>query len=205
MKRIHLAMISVVVAGAVAYLLLPRRSDLPVATPLEGRAPSRPSGDSSGGGLDSRPPQSVALQTAAEEPEGPITATAQIVRGDNSIIEAKLIDGEFGRIQVEPNEVLTIRLAMKGLEANREVRIEADHGGSLNRKLGPLALRPAPGTDSIEFQYAVGGFRGRYALLVMQGQRQELLEFWAGPPKPQGQPGPYRDFSAARSQRGGQS
>ena len=193
-KRIVIASI-VLVLTAVVVLLRSRmegRAPSRPQTALEGVAPATPSPE--------RPRQSVALQAApTEEPEGPITATAQIVRGDNSVVEAKSLDGEFARILVEPNEVLKVRLAMTGLEPNREVRIDADNGGSLNRKLGPLTLAANGGAQPVEFQYAVGKHRGKYTLFVRQGTRQEFMEFWVGPEPPQGKPGPDRVFNPDRT------
>jgi len=190
-KRIVIASI-VLVLTAVVVLLRSRmegRAPSRPQTALEGVAPATPSPE--------RPRQSVALQAApTEEPEGPITATAQIVRGDNSVVEAKSLDGEFARILVERNEVLKIRLMLNGFDANRPIRIDADNGGSLNRKLGPLVLQPSG--EDIEFQYAIGGHKGRYTLLITQGHRQELLEFRVGPEPPTGKPGPVRVFNPDR-------
>jgi hypothetical protein len=204
MKRtLIIALIIVVVGVAAVFWLYPRRSDIPVANPLEGRVSPRPSDvppsrDSQPRSFAAQDRPRVAIQTVPEESAGPITATAQITRGDGSVVEAKSLDGEFARILVQPNEVLTIRLALSGMDSNREVRIDADHGGSLNRQLGPLRVVPEPGQDAIEFQYAVGAHGGRYTLIVSQGQRQELFEFWVGPEPPTGRPGPVRVFNPDR-------
>ena len=123
------------------------------------------------------------------------TATAQIVRGDGSREDLRSIDGEFDRVQVAPNEHLKIRVALRGLDASRPVWVEADNGGSLNQRVGPLVLPPAADNGAIEFDYAIGGNTGRYTLFVSQGGRQELLEFRAGPEPPTGQSGPTRIFN----------
>jgi len=127
------------------------------------------------------------------------TATAQIVRGDGSQEDIRSIDGEFDRVQVEPNEHLKIRVALRGFDASRPVWVEADNGGSLNQRVGPLALQPAADNGAIEFDYAIGGNTGRYTLFVSQGGRQELLEFRAGPEPPTGQAGPIRIFNPDRT------
>jgi hypothetical protein len=123
------------------------------------------------------------------------TATAQIVRGDGSKEAIRSVDGEFDRVQVEPNEHLKIRLALRGFDSGREVLVEADNGGSLNRRVGPLVLQPAAGEDAIEFDFAIGGNTGRYTLMVSQDGRQERMEFRAGPEPPTGQAGPIRIFN----------
>ena len=194
-KHVVIAVLILLIGGA-AVFLASRRSDIRVAiSRVEGDASSRPSEFSS----DGWPRQSMDLRPAVEEPEGPITATAQITRGDKSVIEARSLDGEFARILVEPNEVLTIRLALSGFDPNREVRVDADNGGSLNRRLGPLTLPPNQDGNTLEFQYAAGGHRGKYTLYVRQGQRREFMEFWVGPEPPRGQPGPEREFNPDRT------
>jgi len=131
---------------------------------------------------------------AEGETVAPTTATAQITRADKSVLEIRALDGEFGRVHVEPNEVLTIRLVLKNFDSGSKVRVDADNGGCLNHRLGPLVIEPKTGDDTVAFQYAVGGHRGKYTLLVMQGSRQELLEFWVGPEPRTGQAGPVRVF-----------
>ncbi len=123
------------------------------------------------------------------------TATAQITRGDKSVLTLRAVDHETESVILEPNELLNIRLVLKNPEAGREVLIEADHGGSLNHRLGPLVIALNPGEDTIEFEYAVGGHNGRYTLLVSQGNRQELIEFRVGAEPPLGAPGPQRTFT----------
>lgn len=135
--------------------------------------------------LDSGPADAIALTTA----------TAQITRRDGTVLDLKTRDSEFARLIVEPNEVLTIRLALRNYDAGRPVRIDADNGGSLNRRLGPLVINPADGSDAIEFQYAAGGHRGKYTVVVTQGDREELLEFRVGPEPLTGQAGSLRIFS----------
>ena len=143
-------------------------------------------------------------KASADEPtpemlESMTTATAQITRGDGSKLDIRSIDHEFGRLMVETNEVLTIRLALRDVDNARGVLLEADNGGSLNRQLGPVALLPLPGDGAIEFQYAIGGHRGKYTLFATQGDRQELLEFIAGQEPPTGQSGPPRYFNPKQS------
>ena len=134
-----------------------------------------------------------------ERLEALTTATAQIVRGDGSKLDVRSIDREFERLQVETNEVMNVRLVLKDFDAGRPILVEADHGGSLNRQLGPLVLQPASKDGAIEFQYAIGGHKGRYTLFVSQGDRQELLEFYAGKEPPTGQSGPPRFFNPKHS------
>lgn len=196
MKKSHLVVTgAVVLALALVVFFASRRNpNMTGATgPMEGRALSRPPGTLPHAESQTRP--TTTQLTPPIDSKGPITATAQIVRSDNSVIEAESLDGEFARILVEPKEVLTIRLALNGLDPNRDVRIDADNGGSLNRKLGPLTLPPTPGEDAVQFHYALGPHRGKYTLYVRQGQRREFMEFWVGPEPPRGRPGPLREFN----------
>lgn len=136
----------------------------------------------------------VGGEMALAEIEPVATATAQIVRGDGSRVEIRAIDREFDRLMVETNEVLSIRIALNEVDPRRTILVEADHGGSLNRRVGPLALQPSSLDGAIEFQYAVGGNKGKYTLFISQGDRQELMSFYAGREPPTGQSGPVRSF-----------
>lgn len=132
------------------------------------------------------------MVSAEIEPDA--TATAQIVRGDGSRVEVRSIEREFERLMVDTNEVLSIRIALNDVDPRRTVLVEADNGGCLNRRLGPLVLQPAAADGAIEFQYAIGGSKGKYTLFVSQGARQELLEFFAGQEPATGRSGPPRNF-----------
>ena len=127
------------------------------------------------------------------------TATAQVVRGDGSQVAIRSLDGEFDRLLVDPNERLKIRVALRGFDAGRTILVEADNGGSLNQRVGPLVLQPAAGDGAVEFDFAIGGNTGRYTLLVSQDGRQERMEFRAGPEPPTGQSGPPRNFNPERT------
>ena len=123
------------------------------------------------------------------------TATAQITRGDGSRLDIRSIDHEYDPLTVDPNEKLKMRVALKGYDKSRPILIEADNGGSLNQKVGPLSLMPDSENGVVEFQYAVGGNTGNYTLFLSQGDRQEFMELWAGPEMPVGQSGPTRSFN----------
>ena len=139
-------------------------------------------------------PGSVGDEVAPVDLEPVATATAQIVRGDGSRIDVRSIDREFERLMVETNEVLSIRVALNDVDPRRTILVEADNGGSLNRRVGPLALQPSVDAGSIEFQYAVGGNKGKYTLFISKGDRQELMSFYAGREPQTGQSGPPRNF-----------
>lgn len=169
-----------------------RRGQPAVADKSPGQQPPRDVGRPSVGGASSETPSD---ELTPEMIERLTTATARILRADGSALVLRSVDGEFERVRVEPNEVLTVRLNLRNLDPQQPVLIEADHGGSLNRRLGPLVVQPKTKDEAIEFQYAVGGHRGKYTLIVCQGDRQELLEFRAGPEPPTGQAGPPRSFN----------
>ncbi|MBU1693618.1 MAG: hypothetical protein KKC51_06605 [Verrucomicrobia bacterium] len=200
MKSILLALALTFVAALGVLFLAVRRGSAPVA----GRSPPAP--PDSPLAAESVPEPSELpdeLQTAGmlsdeltpELMEALTTAIARIRRGDGSALDLRAVDGEFERVQVEPNEVLTVRLILRNLDASRAVLIEADHGGSINHRLGPLTIQPKTANETFEFQYAIGGHPGKYTLIVSQGSRQELLEFRAGPEPPTGQAGPPRIFN----------
>ncbi len=198
MKRMYLILPVVAVAGVAVFFFRHRGSDLPVATgSAEGRASSRPFEGSSS--PIAPPPQSVGPQTSPEEREGPVTATAQITRGDGSVIETKSLDGEFVRVQVEPNEVLKLRLVLARFDPNREVRLRADNGGCLIGGCNQLVITPTADNPDIRFQFDVGAFRGKCTVVATQGRRKELLTFWVGADLPVGQPGPHREFNRGRT------
>lgn len=142
------------------------------------------------------------VKTAAElDGDPPATATAWIVRGDGTRVELKAVDHEFTRLDVETNEVLTIRLSLAKGDSDRPILVEADNGGSLERQVGPLVLPPAEEGHPREFRYAVGGNKGKYSLCISQGDRQEVLPFYAGQEPRTGVGGPPRSFHPDPPQR----
>lgn len=153
-------------------------------------------------GLDPAKPEVAGVAREEVTPElieTLTTATAQVVRGDGRQVDVRSIDGEFDRLLVDPNERLKIRVALRGFDVRRPVLVEADNGGSLNQRVGPLVLQPAAGDGAVEFDFAIGGNTGRYTLLVSQDGRQERMEFRAGPEPPTGQGGPSRNFNPERT------
>ncbi len=137
----------------------------------------------------------AAEEVTPELIESLTTATARITRGDGSKVDIRSIDGEYDRVQVDLNEHLKIRVDLKGFDFSRPVLVEADNGGCLNQRVGPLVLMPAADNGAVEFDYAIGGNTGRYTLMISQNGRQERLEFRAGPEPPTGQAGPIRIFN----------
>ena len=198
-KRTGLVVLAIVVILALAFLVRRQGEGEKVERLPDSQVVHA---ETSGGVSDLAKPKSneAVAQNPPNEPtpemgESMTTATAQITRGDGSKLDIRSIDGEFERLLVYPNEILKIRVALKGFDANRSILVESDNGGSLNRKVGPLTLPPATGDGAIEFEYSIGGNTGRYTLFVSQGNRQELLEFRAGPEPPTGQSGPARIFN----------
>jgi hypothetical protein len=153
-----------------------------------------PANSTIGAAISTIEPVTVAARARPVEAEAPTTAAAQLMRSDQSRVDARSVDGEFECVHVAPNEILRIRLAPSGFDPRQPIRIDADHGGSLNRQLGPALVSADPNTGEFEFQYAVGGHSGRYSLHITQGTRQELMTFFVGPEPPAGQAGPARRF-----------
>lgn len=196
LKRIFIAI--VVVAAVCLAIFWRRGSVLPGATGsvqiddgVVGRVPSR--------GVAGAPAE-VSGPTTEPEDAGPITATAQITRGDKSVTEAKSLDGEFARMLVAPKEVLNIRLSLNDFDPAQQIRVEVDNGGNLNGQFGSLSLRPSAGESAVDFRYTLGPDRGKYTVFVTHGNRQEQFDFWVGPELPQAKPVPWRDFTPKDSQ-----
>lgn len=128
-----------------------------------------------------------------EELDKLTTATGEVVRADGSRVAIRSVDGEFGRLTAEANEPVRIAVKLRGADTSRPVWVEADNGGCLEGRAGSL-LVDCDAEGGIEFSYALGGNTGKYTLMLSQGARQELLEFWVGKETPMGQPGPVRVF-----------
>ena len=195
MKTTRIVIIALAIAALLGLAFWAQRQGWPEKA--EGRA-----GKGQDVALDSATPgganagaEAATEAVTPEMLESQTTATAQVVRGDGSKVDIRSIDGEFDRLLVDPNENLKIRVALRGFDAGRPILVEADNGGSLNRKVGPLVLQPAAEDGVVEFDFAIGGNTGRYTLMVSQGGRQELMEFQAGPEPPTGQVGPSRIFN----------
>ena len=168
----------------------------------------RDGGERSGG---SEPPDSLATdpvvvstiaeafastggEPTSEELEKLTTATGEVVRADGSRDSIRSVDGEFGRLPAEANEPVRVIVKLHHAETSRPVWVEADNGGCLEGRPGSL-LVDCDADGGVEFSYALGGNTGKYTLMLSQGARQELLEFWVGPETPMGQPGPVRVFA----------
>lgn len=205
MKTKRIGIVLLAIAAILALAFLAKREHGQVSA--EGQAGSQVvSAEATEGAVDLMPPRgnAEANQVSGDEPtpqmlESMTTATAQITRGDGSKLDIRSIDGECGRVTVEANEHLTIRLALKNGDENQPILIEADNGGILNQNKGPIAVQPEVGIGGIEFQYILGGDTGKYTLYVSQGGRQELLEFWVGPEPSTGRSGPPRFFNPEHS------
>lgn len=195
MKTTRMAIMALGIAAILGLALWIRRPDGPAV------AAGRPdaaaiAAENLGTGIGA---QAAAEEVTPERLETLTTATAQVVRGDGRQVDVRSIDGEFDRLLVDPNERLKIRVALRGFDVLRPVLVEADNGGSLNQRVGPLVLQPAAGDGAVEFDFAIGGNTGRYTLLVSQDGRQERMEFRAGPEPPTGQSGPPRNFNPERT------
>ncbi len=138
-------------------------------------------------------PAPVDGEPTPEELDKLTTATGEVVRADGSRVAIRSVDGEFGRLAAELNEPVRVRVWLRGADTSRPVWVEADNGGCLEGRAGSL-LADCDADGGIEFSYALGGNTGKYTLMLSQGARQELLEFWVGKETPMGQPGPVRVF-----------
>lgn len=128
-----------------------------------------------------------------------ISASAVLTRLSGERIELESLDGEFERVLAEPGEMFVVGLRSLTFSRDEPVRIDADHGGSLDRRVGPIDATQIRANGELTFSYSVGGHRGRYTVEISQGPRRELLEFWVGPELPPGEPGPARVFSSPAS------
>lgn len=140
-------------------------------------------------------PATIASEPTPEELDKLTTATGEVVRADGSRVAIRSVDGEFGRLPAEANEPVRVVVKLRGADTSRPVWVEADNGGCLEGRAGSL-LVDCDADGGIEFSYALGGNTGKYTLMLSQGARQELLEFWVGQETPMGQPGPVRVFKS---------
>lgn len=140
-------------------------------------------------------PAPVSGEPTPEELDKLTTATGEVVRADGSRVAIRSVDGEFGRLPAEANEPVRVVVKLRGADTSRPVWVEADNGGCLEGRAGSL-LVDCDADGGIEFSYALGGNTGKYTLMLSQGARQELLEFWVGQETPMGQPGPVRVFKS---------
>ena len=203
-KRIGLVLLAIATILALAFLAKRERGQVSAEGQASNQAVSAEASEAAPDTIESSGNDAKAKvfsdEWTPERLKALTTATAKITRGDGSTADIRSIDHEFDLLKVDPNENLMIRVALRDLDANRPILVEADNGGSLNRKVGPLVLLPAAGDGAIEFQYSIGGNAGKYTLFLSQGNRQEFLELWAGPEMPVGQAGPPRSFYSEQRQ-----
>lgn len=173
--------------------LWPSRSSDPQAA-----GPSRGQGTAEAGTSllpEERHAESGSLAAAGQWKDG-ISARAVLRSVSGNSRELEALDGEFARLKVAGGARFRITLRSRRFATGAPVRIEAGHGGSLNRRMGPVVGLEAGAGGEVTFDFAVGEHRGLYTVDVSQGPQRELFEFWVGPEPPLGDPGPRRAFSA---------
>lgn len=133
----------------------------------------------------------VAANQSLPETSGQITSQISAVYGSTSATERwEAIDGYAGRFPVNQSEKLNLSIQLARLEAGKPVLVQAPHGGVLNGNQSHLTWMPQSADEVLELSYQVGRARGVYVVSLRQGQREEVIEFWAGEEKPLGEAGP---------------
>ena len=131
----------------------------------------------------------------AAEYEGPVTATAALKRKSGETLPIKSIDGLFKQVLLDPTETIQIGLDLDHFDQSKPIRLVANNGGSINRRVGPTIIDPATAGSRVDFTFGVGATRGAYTVEALQGTRTELFDFWVGPLPPRGEAGPPRIFT----------
>lgn len=154
---------------------------------------------SGNGSTETIAPQTTSdfAKPAQDEDEGPVTATAVVSREKGEKINLKSVDGLFKQVILSPAESIQIDLDLSRFDQSRQIRLIANNGGSINRKIGPTVVDPS-GETHTTFTFGVGATTGAYTVEIMQGTRTEMLDFWVGPLPPRGEAGPNRTFTATK-------
>ncbi|MEZ5406094.1 MAG: hypothetical protein R3F23_07970 [Verrucomicrobiia bacterium] len=131
-----------------------------------------------------------ANQVSADN-SGQITSQISVAYGSATKTERwEAIDGYAGRFPVNLGETLHLSMQLSRLEIGKPVLIQAPHGGVLNGNQNHFSWTPQRTDESLELNYQVGQSCGVYLISLRQGQREEVIEFWAGEEKPLGETGP---------------
>lgn len=138
--------------------------------------------------------QAAASDNAADE--GLVTATAALRRQSGETLPLKSVEGLFKQVLLDPVETVQVSLDLEHFDQTKPVRLVANNGGSINRRVGPTVIDPATSGPRAEFTFGVGATRGAYTVEVLQGTRTELFDFWVGPLPPRGDPGPARESNS---------
>ena len=112
----------------------------------------------------------------------------------------KSVDGLFKQVLLKRTEVIDIVLDLSRFASDKPIRLVANNGGSINRRVGPTIVDPAKVGGVVDFTFGLGATRGAYTVEVLQGTRTELFDFWVGDLLPRGEAGPIRSFSGDATQ-----
>jgi hypothetical protein len=131
------------------------------------------------------------LQTERSPQAEGIIAETRITRPSHST--SLTLDSSDERIKLDPRE--SIGLDLKLNPGKGKIRFVAPNGGSINRGHGHFEMDPPGQGQAAHLDFDVGMSPGRYTLEVSQGNATKTLEFWVGPERVQGNPGPKLTFT----------
>ena len=128
---------------------------------------------------------------SAQPASGIVTAQISAIIGSSSEREQwDGVDGYAGRFLIGLGEELKLSIELANLEGGKAVSIEAPHGGVLNGNQNHFSWVPRTSDEKLALSYRVGGSTGVYLITLRQGERSEVIEFWAGAEPPLGEAGP---------------
>jgi hypothetical protein len=135
-------------------------------------------------------PQSAPEASAATELQ-PLDGTSGEVTVAGKQHKLTGADGLFDRLYIPDKGPIQISLRLANLKPGEDLLITAPNGGKLARRGGgPLDFK-ASGTIEpllLDFDPVLG--RGVYTIRVQHGGASQVVDLWAGPPNPLGEPGP---------------
>ena len=121
---------------------------------------------------------------------GVVTAQISVLKGGAKEERWEGVDGYAGRFLIGLGEELQLSIELANLEAGKPVSVEAPHGGVLNGDQSRFSWTPRMADEKLALSYRVGGSTGVYLITLRQGEREEVIEFWAGAEPSLGEAGP---------------
>jgi hypothetical protein len=120
----------------------------------------------------------------------PLTGSTGSIRRKSSVAPITISEGLTDRINIEEGESLQFSFTLQNLRPGEQIQVCAPHGGDLFRpNAAPLVFSPASSSEKLVLDFKPSIGPGAYTISVTHGGETFIVDLWAGPINPLGQPG----------------
>ena len=200
-KPLLAALLGILAVSAMICLLVHENSSNPLPPPAGRAQPQDSSSYQADSSLEPSNPVAatpglpvVERQLTSASATAPVVAALEGTKGEITI-EGKSqalrgSDGLFDRVYFPEKGSVRIAVDLANLELGSEVAITAPNGGNLKRAGGPLHFKATGASESLVLDFDPVLGRGAYTIRIQNKGASQIIDLWAGPPNPLGEPGP---------------